>query len=115
MANKFLKADQKRIYFARKAVHVYKHFKKKHARATDLLNKNMGCDDTYPPMVRVSSAKMWRMWKKLVVALEKWIQKDGFSKEIAPELLNTCIVVLKMMIFDQEKRKDLEILGLDNA
>lgn len=115
MKNKSLQADQRKIYFARKAVHVYKHFKAKYSRATEFMNRNMGCDDTYPPMVRVSSVKMWQNWKKVVKLLDKWIQRDGKDKFRDPEVLNVCVVVLKMMLSDQDKRESLELLGLDNA
>ena len=108
-------SDERRIYFARKAVHVYKHFKAKYVRATDLMNKDLGCDDTYPPMIRVSSVKMWRNWKRIVVLLDRWIRKDGFEKFDKPELLNKCIVVLKMMVFDMEKRATGYGLGIDHA
>lgn len=96
-------SDERKIYFARKAVHLYKHFKLNHARATYLVNKKMGVDDDYPPMVRISSVQNWRNWKKLVVLLENWIKKDGFKKFEGKELLNVCIVVLSMMIKNEAK------------
>ena len=107
--------DRRKIYFARKAVHLYKHFKAKYARATDLLNKNMGCDDTFPPMLRCTSAVNWRNWKRVVVLLDRWIKKDGFKKFESKILLNTCIVVLKMMVDHEQKVNKLEILRLDRA
>lgn len=108
-------SDERKIYFATKAVHVYKHFKKDHARATYLVNKNMGVDDTFPPMVRVGSVKMWKNWKRLVVLLEKWIEKDGLEKFEKPELLNVCIVVLKMMIDNEAKRLNDSIPVVDRV
>lgn len=108
-------SDKRKIYFARKAVHLYKHFKANHARATNLLNNNMEVDDTFPPMVRVSSVEMWRNWKKLVVLLERWIKKDGIHRFESKILLNTCIVVLKMMLGHQELLKKVEMLRLDSV
>lgn len=94
---------ERRIYFARKAVHVYKVFKGKHARATYLVNQSMGVDDTFPPMIRTNDLQNWRNWKKLVVQLEEWIKKDGVSKFKNKELLNVCVVVLRMMIENEAK------------
>lgn len=115
MISKLPGSDQRKIYLARKAVHVYKHFKAKYARATNLLNRNMACDDTYPPMVRVSSVQMWRNWKKVVVLLDAWVNKEGPEKFENVELLNVCIVVLQMMVSEVVKRDKLEIVRLDNA
>lgn len=107
--------DERRIYFARKAVHVYKHFKKKYARATNLVNSNMGVDDTFAPMVRCKSREMWRNWKRLVVLLEEWLKKDGLDKFKKPEVLNVCIVVLSMMIENEAKRSNASRGSLDRV
>jgi hypothetical protein len=96
-------SDERKIYLATKAVHVYKHFREKYPRATNLVNQDMGVGDDYPPMIRVSSVEMWRKWKKLVVLLEEWDIKDGIGASKIKILLRTCIVVLRMMIDNEEK------------
>jgi len=99
-------SDEKRIYFAGKAVHLYKHFRAKHARATYLVNKAMGVDNTFAPMIRCTSVKLWRSWKLLVVLLEKWNKKNNLEGSKSQILLNTCVVVLSMMIKDEQKRSE---------
>lgn len=99
-------SDERKIYFARKAVHTYRSFKAKYVRATELINAYLGCDDTFPPMVRVISLKGWRKYKKLVVLLVRWIDKDGVKKMSQPEVLNSCIAVLVIMLNDEEKKRD---------
>jgi hypothetical protein len=107
--------DQRRIYLARKAVHVYQVLRRKYVRATDYVNAVLGVDHTFPPMVRVTSLRGWRKYKQLVVSLEEWIKKDGMDKFRHPEVLHRCVVVLGMALEDCSKRPYIRTKGLTRS
>jgi len=107
--------DQRRLYLARKAVHIYKVLRRKHTRATDFVNATLGVEHTFPPMVRMTSLRGWKKYKELVVSLEEWIKKDGIEKFKEPEVLHRCIVVLGMALEDCSKRSYIRTKGLTRA
>lgn len=105
MKSTTLEQDQRAIYFAHKAVKVYKGFKAKYSRATDLVNKHLRKDDTYPPLLRTESVERWRIWKFVIKCMERRIQNKGLEYFEDPKLLNVCIDVSVMVGVDIEDSK----------